>query len=109
MYALHHHDETGQNLETVKLIIRYDTTFNAAMDYIFIVGYSISMGIWSMIIVKTAILPRWAGIYGFILLGFALIAHLLNLNFISVTGFTIYVFGIVSWIVLMGWLMVKKG
>ena len=108
MYTLSHQNEMGQNLETVKLILNYDTTFNAAMDYIFIVAYSIAMFLWSIIIYKTAVLPRWTGIYGFILLAFALIALYLKLNFISVTGFTIYVLGIVSWIILMGWLMVKK-
>ncbi len=109
IYAMNHQNEVGQNLETVKLIIKYDTTFNAAMDYIFITFYSIAMGIWSAIIIKTAILPQWTAFYGFILLIFALIAFFFKLNFISVTGFTIYILGIVSWIISMGWFLVKKG
>ena len=77
------------------------------MDYIFIVGYSIAMFIWSIIIFKTAILPRWIGVYGFFLLILAIIALSLQLNFISVIGFSIYVFGIVSWIVLVGYSVIS--
>jgi hypothetical protein len=107
MYVLKNQGQTGQNLETLKLIIRYGSTFNAAMDFIFIAGYSIAMLLWSIIILKTAILPRWIGIYGIGLLVVCIIAHISHFNFISVTGFAIYVFGIVSWIVLIGYFMVK--
>jgi hypothetical protein len=108
MYVLKNQHQTGQNLETLKLIIRYGTTFNAAMDFIFIAGYSIAMLLWSIIITKTAILPRWIGVYGICLLILSIIALIFQFNFISVTGFTIYIFGIVSWIVLAGYFMANQ-
>ncbi|GGD71083.1 hypothetical protein GCM10011514_38980 [Emticicia aquatilis] len=108
MYASKFSTESGQNLENVKLIISYGSKFNKAMDYIFIWGYSIAMFIWSVIIIQTSKLPRWIGFYGFILLAFVLLGFLLEYNFISVWGFRIYIFGIVSWIVLAGIFMTSK-
>lgn len=105
MYALKFRNETAQNLETIKLIISYGSTFNKAMDYIFIGGYSIAMFIWSLLIIQTSKLPRWIGFYGFILLAFVIVGFLLQYNFISVWGFRIYIFGIVSWIILVGFFM----
>lgn len=108
MYASKFHNETGQNLETVKQIINYGSKFNKAMDYVFIDGYSIAMLIWSVIIIQTSKLHRWLGIYGFVLIAFVIIGFLLDFDFISVWGFRIYIFGIVSWIVLAGFLMIKQ-
>ncbi len=107
MYASKFPNETGQNLETVKLIISYGSKFNKAMDYIFIGGYSISMLIWSVVIFQTSQLPRWLGFYGCIILVCVIVGFLLDFDFISVWGFRIYIFGIVSWIILAGFFMVK--
>jgi hypothetical protein len=107
MYLSKFHSETGQNLETVKLIIGYGSKFNKAMDFIFIAGYSIAMFIWSIIILQTSKLPRWMGFYGLFLLVFVIIGFLLQFDFISVWGFRIYIFGIVSWIILAGFFMIN--
>lgn len=107
MYISKFYSETEQNLETINLIINYGSKFNKAMDFIFIVGYSIAMLIWSVIIIQTSKLPHWIGFYGFGLIAFVIIGFLLQFNFISVWGFRIYIFGIVSWIVLTGFFMIK--
>jgi hypothetical protein len=107
MYVIKQQHRIGQNLEAVKLIINYNTTFNAAMDYIFIAGYAIAMFIWSIIIIKTRLLPRWMGFLGLVLLICTMVAVFLQLNFISVRGFTIYVLGMVSWLISCGWHMAK--
>jgi hypothetical protein len=107
MYLSKFHSETGQNLEIVKLIIGYGSKFNKAMDFIFIAGYSIAMLIWSIIIIQTSKLPRWMGFYGLFLLVFVIISFLLQFDFISVWGFRIYIFGIVSWIILAGFFMIN--
>jgi len=108
MFASKFSTESGQNLETVKLIISYGSKFNKAMDYIFISGYSIAMFIWSFIIIQTSKFPRWIGFYGIILLVFVIIGFTVEFNFISVWGFRIYIFGIVSWIILAGIFMAKS-
>jgi hypothetical protein len=108
MYVLKNTSQSVQNLESVKLIITYGTTFNAALDYVFIAGYSIAMFIWSFIIIKTAALPKWHGFLGIALVVISILGAILQLNFISVTGFTVYVFGIVSWIVIAGYLLITS-
>lgn len=107
MYASKFHNETGQNLETIKLIINYGSKFNKAMDFIFIGGYLIAMFIWSVIIIQTSKLPRWIGFYGFGLIAFVIIGFLLQFDFISVWGFRIYIFGVVSWIISAGFFIIK--
>jgi hypothetical protein len=101
-------DATGQNLETLKMILNYGKQFNRAMDFIFIAGISISMGIWSGIIIITGKLPKWTGYYGLGLIIMVLMAIAFNFNLASLFGFRIYIFGLASWIILMGWLMVKR-
>jgi hypothetical protein len=106
IYALRNQNANQQGLETMKFIISYGFTFNNVLDYIFITFYSVAMLIWSIIITKTAIFPRWVGFYGYFLVILALIALLLEHNFVSVLGFAVYIFGIASWIILMGYFMV---
>lgn len=108
MYVYKFYNKMGQNLEIVKLIIGYGSKFNKAMDFVFINGFSIAMLVWSVVIIQTSKLPRWLGFYGFILFTFVIIGFLLDFNFISVWGFSIYIFGIVSWIVFVGYFMVKN-
>jgi hypothetical protein len=101
-------DATGQNLETLKMILNYGKQFNKSMDYIFIACISIGMGIWSGIIIYSGKLPKWTGYYGIGLIMMVLIAMFLNFNLASLFGFRIYIFGLASWIILMGWLMIKR-
>lgn len=107
MYVSKFHNQTAQNLETTKLIISYGSIFNKAMDYVFINGFSIAMIIWSVIIIQTSKLPHWIGLYGCFLVAFVSIGFLIDFNFISVWGFRIYIFGIVSWIIMVGFCMIK--
>lgn len=100
LYVLQQSNTTGPERETVLLIIQYGLTINAALSYVFIGGYSIAMLIWSFGMVKSMKFPQWLGYWGILLVLSSLVAALLQLNFISVTGFTIYVAGIVSWILL---------
>jgi hypothetical protein len=40
--------------------------------------------------------------------GISIVAALFQLNFISVTGFTVYVAGIVSWIISAAFILIRK-
>jgi hypothetical protein len=107
-YVLQHAQDTEPNLSTVKLILQYGSNINKPMDYIFILGSSLSMGIWSVLILRTTGFPRWVGYFGLLLLFMAVIGFFLNFNFINVGGFRVYIFGMSSWIILMGYLLVYK-
>jgi hypothetical protein len=101
-------EETGQNLETLKMILNYGKHFNRSMDYIFIAGISFGMAIWSGSIINTGKLPKWTGYYGLGLIIMVLLAMAFNFNLASLSAFRIYIFGLASWIILMGWFMVKR-
>lgn len=101
-------NETGQNLEAMKLIINYGSFINKPMDYIFIGGLTLAIGIWSVLIIQHNVFSKWLGYFGIILVFLAAIAILFNFNFTNLFGFRIYVFSMVSWIVSAGWLMIKN-
>ena len=108
MYVMQQSGIAEEKQDTIKLIIQYGVTINAALDYVFIAGYSVAMLIWSAGMLRTEKFPARLGIWGILLVGISMIAALFQLNFISVTGFTVYVIGIVSWIVSAAIILIKK-
>jgi hypothetical protein len=104
-YVMQHAQDVEPNLSTVKLILNYGSNLNKSMDYIFIGGSSLSMALWSAIILRNTIFPKWIGYYGLLLVLLAIIGFALNVNFINLIGFRIYIFGMSSWIVLVGYLL----
>lgn len=107
LYVLQQSNTTGPERETVLLIIQYGLTINAALAYTFIGGYTIAMLIWSIGMIKTIKFPKWLGYWGILLVFISLVAAFLQLNFISVTGFTIYVVAIVSWILFSAYYLIN--
>ena len=99
---------SGVDEAVLKAIIGYGRFMNAAMDYIFIAACTFAIGIWSVIIMLTAKLPKWIGYYGLLIIIIALVALFMKFNFISVFGFRIFIFGLVSWLVLAGVVMMRR-
>jgi hypothetical protein len=104
-YFVERYYTKGVDEAVLKAILGYGRYFNAAMDYIFIAACAFAVGVWSIIIVMKAQLPKWIGYYGFVIIAFGLIGVFTNFNFISVFGFRIFIFGLVSWLVLVGVVM----
>ena len=107
-YAVKQIDQTGANLDTVRLIVQYGSTINRSLDYVFIAAISIAIGIWSGLILQTRLLPRWLGYGGLLLIGVIGLGAITNFDFIGLTGFRLIIFGLVSWIVLIGWSFSKQ-
>ncbi|RYU94201.1 hypothetical protein [Emticicia agri] len=95
----------GIDEQVLKAIIGYGRYLNASMDYIFISACAFAIGLWSAMILITARLPQWIAYYGFGCLMVGLVGVLTHFNFISVFGFRVFIFGLVSWLVLVGGLM----
>jgi hypothetical protein len=89
----------------VKSLLNLAFSLNKAMDYVFVVGCSVSMGIWSSLIIKGTFFPKWLGYYGILLIVFAVIAASLSFSFINLFGFRIFIFGMVSWIIGIGYFL----
>jgi uncharacterized membrane protein YcjF (UPF0283 family) len=93
---------------TIKAIIDYGKFINISLASIFIVSVSISVVIWSFLIIRTSKLSKWLGYLGFIVIAFGVLAVLLNFNFTNVLGFRSFTFGLVLWKIAIGTNMIKK-
>lgn len=90
----------------LRAIRGYGRFVNISMDYIFIIFIAISILIWSCVIIRTKILSKWLGYYGLLTVSTIATCLILELNFTSVLGFTLFIFGIVSWKILSGIMLV---
>jgi hypothetical protein len=98
------------NPDTLKAILTYGRYINIPMDYIMIAMLSFGIAIWSFLIVSTGLFPKWMGYFGLLLIGFGILGIFLQFNFANLFGFRIFIFGMASWIILMGYFMIlKKG
>ncbi|MDE3250523.1 MAG: hypothetical protein KGO82_17810 [Bacteroidota bacterium] len=82
---------------TAVAIIGYGSLFNHALAYIFIAAMVIAMSIWSGIIVRTNLLPRWLGIFGLGIVAAILIATGSQFHFTAVWAFRLLTFLLASW------------
>jgi hypothetical protein len=89
------------DLAVASPIIHYGSRINMSMDYIMIATLMASIGIWSVLVIRNVSFPSWIGYYGLALLAAGIMASINQYNFIALIGFRIFVFGVVSWIVLM--------
>lgn len=108
-YVLHNSDDIAQNLPAAKLIIRYGSSFNKAMDFIFIAGLGLAIALWSFLLVlRQERLVKWLGFYGFFLVCIGILAAFAQYNFIHLGSFRLVVFGIASWIIGVAVLLTKN-
>jgi hypothetical protein len=91
---------------TLKAILMYGKYINIPMDYIMIIMLSFAIAIWSFLIVRANLFPKWVGYFGLLLIGFGILGIFLQFNFANLFGFRIFIFGIASWIIGMGYLMI---
>jgi hypothetical protein len=89
------------DLSVASPIIHYGSRINMSMDYVMIAALMASIGIWSVLVIRNVSLPSWIGYYGLALLAAGIMAGINQYNFIALIGFRIFVFGVVSWIILM--------
>ena len=84
----------------------YGWLLGSTMDYIFITAISLSMVIWSGIIIATGQLSKWLGYYGLVIAGVTTLAIFLKFNFTTDFGFGIYIFSLVSWLIIAALLLI---
>lgn len=90
----------------LQVVRNYGKYINLCMDYIFITAITLSVSIWSAVIITSARLPKWLGYYGLLLVAVIITCLVFNLNLTSVFRFSLFIFGIVSWKVLASILMI---
>ncbi len=108
IFLSHYANELNQDLTIPQAIVRYGFAINKPMDYIFIAASAVSVGIWSVLMIRGSKFPKWVGYYGLSLLLLAIVAAFFRFNFIDLSGFRVVVFGMVSWIISVGVFILRK-
>lgn len=107
MFVTSYQADITQNPDAYSPVIRYGFAINKPMDFIFLIGLGLAMVLWSYQMTRGNIFPKWLGYYGLVLVVLAGIAVFTPFNFISVAGFRVIVFGIASWIIGVGVLLMR--
>jgi len=97
-----------ENVDTLKLIINYGFAINKPLDYIFIAATCIAITIYSLLIVSSSKLPKWIGYVGVSLIIFAITGLLTGFVFTNLIGFQLFIFGIATWFLAIGVLLIKS-
>lgn len=94
-----------ETLEIVQVVISYSSSLNHAFDYILIGGLCEAILLWSIAILRTGIFPKWVSYLG-ILTGLGFLGALISgFVLVDLHGFRIFIFGIVLWILAIGFLL----
>ncbi len=94
------------DISVVQAIRDYGWLIGTAMDYFFIVALSFAILIWSVIVVITGQLSKWLGYYGMLMVVVTLLGLLMKFNFTTVLGFGLFIFSLVSWIIIAAILLI---
>lgn len=93
---------------TLHTIRSYGNFINLSADYILIGAVCIAIPVWSVLIIRTRQMPVWLGYYGLAITGLGITGLLTRFSYTSVTGFSIFIFGFVSWKILAGILLIRS-
>lgn len=105
LFIKNYPDASRELTETVSPVLKYNTALNHAFDFIFIAAICVAVVLWSVAIVKGRELPRWIGYYGLLLGALGLTLLLSGVTLIDLHGFRLFIFGLVTWIVAIGFLL----
>lgn len=95
-------DSLEENIEVLKPISNFSFAINIPLDYIFIIACCLSIFVYSTIGLTARKGSKWIGYLGILIIFFAVIGGVTGFVFTSLTGFRIFTFSIVAWILLSG-------
>ena len=84
----------------------YGWLLGSSMDYIFITGVSLAIAIWSGIMIATGHLSKWLGYYGLLIVVVTVSGLFMEFNFTSDVGFGVFIFTLVSWLIIAAMLLI---
>lgn len=107
-YLLHAGDTFKNQPFIVDSIAHYSGAINHPMAYILMCCLLASMGIWSVLILLTQVFPKWLGYLGLALVVLGGLGFAMQFQFIHVSGFRVFIAGLLTWIVGMGIYLMRK-
>jgi hypothetical protein len=96
-----------QNADHIGVILQYGFAVNKAFDYVFIVALCTAIALYSLLILRSQMFPKWIGYLGMGILFMAIFGAVTEFMFISLEGFRIFVFGIAAWILSAGIMLMR--
>ena len=90
------------------MLLDYNFAVNKSMTRIFIAALSVAVGLWSVLIIRSRLLPVAIGYLGVALILGELITTLVNTPLTNPQGFTVFVIGLTTWLVMSGSWMLRK-
>ena len=89
-------------------LLAYNTAVIQSFSLVYVVAVSIAVLAWSVGILRSAVLPKWIGYYGVIMALATALTMLNGIALVDFIGIKLFVFGFVSWTLLMGILLRKS-
>jgi len=105
LFLKHFSQASPETINLVKPILAYNTSLNHAFDFIYIGAACAATALWSIAILKTNDLPKWIGYFGMLIALLFIVLLSTGFTLVDLTGFRVFIFGLVSWIVLTGFLI----
>jgi hypothetical protein len=105
MFA-YNYSGTAVDDSVLQAVRDYGWLLGSSMDYIFITALSLAMVGWSGIVLATNKLSKWLGYYGLLIVVMTVLGLLTKFKFNTEFGFGIYIFGLVSWLMMAALLLI---
>jgi hypothetical protein len=88
-------------------LLVYNTAVIQSFSLVYVVAVTAAVLTWSVGILRSIVLPKWIGYYGVIMVLAAALTMLNGIALVDFIGIKLFVFGFVSWTLLMGILLRK--
>lgn len=103
LFVQRYSDASPVIIESIKPILKYNSTVNMAFDYVYTAGFCLAMLCWSTAIIQTRRLPLWLAYAGLLIsIACIVIFFLAGFSPAKVAGFRLFAFGIIIWTLAVG-------
>jgi len=99
IFVENYQDATDEVLVSLKPIMTFRQSINAAFDYVYIGGFCLSILFWSISILATRKLPLWIGYFGILIAVCGVAVNCLGVSPASVHGAMLFALCIVVWVI----------
>ncbi|WP_394750218.1 hypothetical protein [Spongiimicrobium salis] len=106
-FLTHYTDNLSEYKDILHPITTFSFSINKALDYIFIAASCLAISIYSVLMLKSVIFPKWLGYFGISLFIFVIIGVLTGFVFTNLTGFRIFTFSLAAWVLSAAILQIK--
>lgn len=108
IFLQHYKDATPEAIESIRPVLRYSFAINTAFDYVYTGAFCTAILSWSITILQTKLLAPWLGWLGIAIALGAVIIFVAGVQAHSLTGFRLFVTGIVIWVLLVGVMLYRE-